>query len=41
MNGVLGSIATMDVRGGELVTHFLHVLNGGFEFGADFVVEDL
>ncbi len=38
---MLGGIATMDVWRDELVTYFPHVFNGGLEFGADFVVEDL
>ncbi len=38
---MLGGIATMNVWRDKLVTYFLHVLNGGLEFGADFVVEDL
>jgi hypothetical protein len=31
----------MDVRRDELVMYFPHVLNGGLEFGADFIVKDL
>ncbi len=41
MNGAIGSIATMEVWRDELVTNFPLVHNGGLEFGADFVVEDL
>ncbi len=38
---MLGSIATMYIQRDELVPNLLLVHNGGLEFGADFVVEDL
>ncbi len=41
MNGLLGSIAMMYVRRDELVPNLPLVHNGGLEFDADFVVEDL
>ncbi len=41
MNGILGGIATLDVWRDKLVKNFPLVHNGGLEFGADFVVEDL
>ncbi len=41
MNGLLGSIATMYVRRDELVPDLPLFHNGGLEFGADFIVEDL
>ncbi len=41
MKGLLSSIATMYVWSKELVPNLPLVHNGGFEFGADLVVEDL
>ncbi len=41
LDSALGGIAAMDVGSNELVLHFPRVFNGGLEFGADFVVEDL
>ncbi len=41
MNGALGGFATINVWRDELVTNFPLVHNGDFEFGADFVGEDL
>jgi hypothetical protein len=41
LNGLLGSIAMMYVRRNKLVPNLPLVHNGGLEFGADFVVEDL
>ena len=41
MNGSLGSIAMMYVRRDELVPNLPLVHNGGHEFGADLIVEDL
>ncbi len=41
MNGSLGSIATMYVRRDKLVPDLPPVHYGGFEFGTDFIVEDL
>ncbi len=38
---MLGSTATMYVRRDELVPNHPLVHNGGLEFGADFIVEDL
>ncbi len=41
LNGLLGSIVTMYVRRDKLVLDLPLVHNGGLEFGADFIVEDL
>jgi hypothetical protein len=41
LNDTLGSIATMDIWRDKLVMHFPRILNGGPEFGATSVVEDL
>ncbi len=41
MNGALGSITRMYVRRDKLVANLPLVHNGGLEFGADFIVEDL
>ncbi len=41
MNGSLNSIATMYVQRDKLVPNLPLVHNGGLEFGADFVFEDL
>ncbi len=41
MNGLLGSVATMYVRRDELLLNLPLVHNGGLEFGADFIAEDL
>ncbi len=41
MDGLLCSIATIYVRRDELVPNLPLVQNGGLEFGADFIVEDL
>ncbi len=41
MNGSLGSIMTMYIRRDKLVPNLLLVHNGGFKFGADFIVKDL
>ncbi len=38
---MLGSIAMMYIRRDELVPNLPLVHNGGFEFGADFIVKDL
>ncbi len=41
MNGLLGSIAMMYIQRDKLVPNLPLVHNGGLEFGADFIVEDL
>jgi hypothetical protein len=41
LNGVLGSIAAVDIWRDNLVSHFPCVFNDGLELGADFAVEDL
>jgi hypothetical protein len=41
LNGTLGGIAMMDIWRDKLVTYFPCVLNGGLEFGTDFVAKDL
>ncbi len=41
MDGLLCSIATMDIRRDKLVPNFPLVHNCGLEFGADFIVKDL
>ncbi len=41
MNGLLGSIATIYIWRDELVPDLPLVHNGGLEFGADFIVENL
>ncbi len=41
LNGLLGSIARMYIWSNELVPNLPLVHNGGLEFGADFIVEDL
>ncbi len=41
MNGSLGSIAMMYIRRNKLVPNLPLVLNGGLEFGDEFIVEDL
>ncbi len=41
LNGALSNIATMYVWRDKQVPNFPLVHNGGLEFGADFVVEDL
>ncbi len=41
LDGALSSIASMDVWRDKMVLYFPGVFNGGLEFGADFVVEDL
>ncbi len=40
LNSALGSIAMMYVQRNELVPSLPLVLNGGLEFGADFIVKD-
>ncbi len=41
LDGMLCSIATVDIWRDKLVMCFPPVLNGGLAFDADFVVEDL
>ena len=41
LNGLLGSIATMYIWRDELVPNLPLIHNGGFEFGADFIVKVL
>ncbi len=38
---MLDGIAMMDIWRDELIRYLPHVLNGGLEFGTDFVVKDL
>ncbi len=41
LNGLLGSVAMIYLRRDKLVPNLPLVHNGGPEFGADFIVEDL
>ncbi len=41
LDGMLSGTAAMHIGRDKMVLHFLHVFNGGIEFGTDFVVKDL